>query len=207
MYLFFFHFKRRVSMMKRVTIRMLGGLIALALFWSSAGAARADFIATATLLGKNENPPNGSPGTGFIQVDFNDAKPNQLHVHEVFSGLVANDTAAHIHIAPLGVNGPVVLPFSPASGFPVGVTSGTYDATLTDQDINVASGFTFAQLIAAIEAGDAYANVHSTTFPGGEIRGQLIAQAVPEPASLTLAGLGALGLIACLGRKRLVNHP
>jgi hypothetical protein len=194
-------------MMQRAMIRMLGGLIALTLFWGSAGAAKADFIATATLLGKNENPPNASPGTGFIQVDFSNAKPNQLHVHEVFSGLEKPATAAHIHIAPVGLNGPVVLPFSAASGFPTGSSSGVYDAILTDKDINTASGFTFAQLIAAIEAGNAYANIHTAVFPGGEIRGQLVAQTVPEPASLMLASLGTLGLIACLGRKRLVNHP
>jgi CHRD domain/PEP-CTERM motif len=51
----------------------------------------------------------------------------------------------------------------------------------------------------ALEAGDIYANIHDSTFPGGEIRGQLVAvttTAAPEPGTLGLlaAGLAALGL-------------
>jgi hypothetical protein len=170
-------------------------VMALAFFWVGAGTARADFVATATLLGVNETPPNGSPAMGFIEVDFN-APLNQLHIHETFSGLVAPDAAGHIHVGPEGVAGPIVLPFSPASGFPVGVTAGTYDAFLGPADLTPAGGVnTFDDLIAQIEAGNTYANVHSTMFPGGEIRGQL--QTVPEPASFTLAALGALGLLVC----------
>jgi hypothetical protein len=175
----------------------------LALLWGAAGAARADFIVTTTLSGSEETPPNSSPATGSITVTFLSAQPNQLMIHEVFSGLVAPNTAAHIHVGPPGVAGPIVLPFT---GFPTGVTSGTYDAVLTDADLTPGGGInTFADLIAAIEAGDTYANIHSTMFPGGEIRGQLPpSPAVPEPASFTLAGLGALGLIAARWRKRRV---
>jgi hypothetical protein len=49
-------------------------------------------------------------------------------------------------------------------------------------------------------AGEAYWNIHSTTFPGGEIRGFLVA--VPEPSSLALLGLGAVGLAARAWNKR-----
>jgi hypothetical protein len=44
-----------------------------------------------------------------------------------------------------------------------------------------------AALIAGLNSGMAYANVHSTTFPNGEIRGQLTASAVPEPSTLILS--------------------
>jgi hypothetical protein len=59
-----------------------------------------------------------------------------------------------------------------------------------------------AALIAAIEAGTAYLNIHTTAFPGGEIRGILaLAAAVPEPASLALFGSALLGFALMRRRK------
>jgi hypothetical protein len=92
------------------------------------------------------------------------------------------------------------------TGFPVGVTSGTYDgsfatddtATYTNGFRNGAGGGTAegaeAALIAGMRAGTAYFNIHSSTFGPGEIRGFLAA--VPEPAALGLFGLGIAALSA-----------
>jgi hypothetical protein len=155
----------------------------------------ADQIFTATLAGLNENPPNASPATGFIKVDLHNDGIT-LDVVETFSGLLAPATAAHIHCcAGLGTNAPVVLPFS---GFPVGSTSGTYFHTF---DLNTdLVGITPSAFIAALDAGTAYANIHDTTFPGGEIRGQL-QLTVPEPSSLLLVGFGILGIAERIRRK------
>ena len=78
------------------------------------------------------------------------------------------------------------------AGFPIGVTSGTYintlDLTLSSSynpSYITANGGTTASaeaaLVSAIAAGEAYVNIHTTTFAGGEIRGFL--QPVPEPGS------------------------
>ena len=98
----------------------------------------------------------------------------------------------------------VAVGFSPA-GFPLGGTSGTFDHTflLTDpiyttNFINNFGGGTLAgaeaALIAGMQNGLAYVNIHTSAFPGGEIRGQL-----PEPATVLLLGIAAL---AALGLRR-----
>jgi CHRD domain-containing protein len=161
-------------------------------------AAKADLIFAASLSGTNEVPPNASPGTGFIQVDLHDDLVT-LGVTESFSGLEAAATAAHIHCcAPIGTNAAVALPFTASEGFPVGATSGTFSHTfnLTTDLIN---GVTAAAFVAGLEGGNAYANIHDSIFPAGEIRGQL--EPAPEPNLSVILG----GCLLCLGlirRKR-----
>jgi len=156
--------------------------------------------ATSTLSGANENPANGSPGTGTAFVIL-DTTSHSLRVQVVFSGLVAGTTASHIHccIAPPGNTGvSTTTPYF--AGFPIGVTSGSYDQTF---DTTLASTWnaTFitnsggtplgaeAALAAGLAVGNAYLNVHSSTYPGGEIRGFLIPQG--QPASVS-AGIPTL---------------
>jgi len=94
----------------------------------------------ATLTGPGESPPNASPGTGFAEVDF-DGIANTLHVHVAFSGLLGTTTASHIHAPTLspGTGTAGVATTTPTfAGFPLGVTSGTYDTTL---DLTLASSY------------------------------------------------------------------
>jgi len=117
--------------------------------------SQAATVFTTALAGSNETPPNASPATGFAVLTLNDAQ-TQVTFHIQFSGLVGTETAAHLHHAPPGVAGPVVfgLPLgSPKNGvWPVGPTE-----------------------VAWLTAGEIYVNIHSTSFPGGEIRGNLSA--------------------------------
>ena len=127
-----------------------------------------------------------------------------------FAGLSGNVTVAHIH-------GPTTTAFTGTAGvatptpsfpdFPSGVTSGSYDRTF---DMTLTSsyraGFITANggttagaetaLFTAIADGKAYLNVHSNTFPGGEIRGFFVLAPAPVPEIDPATGSSALSLVA-----------
>jgi len=139
-----------------------------------------------SLSGPAEVPPNNSAGIGKALVTI-DAVANTMRVQATFSGLSAGVTACHIHsataIAGTGTAG-VATTVPTFTGFPSGVTFGTYDQTfnmllsssynpsyVTNNGGTPASAWT--ALRAGISAGKAYLNIHSTLFPSGEIRGFL----------------------------------
>jgi hypothetical protein len=166
--------------------------------------ASASIVIYDATLGNFESPPTGSPGTGFAIVTINTAA-NTMEVNVTFSGLLAPDTASHIHccVAP-GLNTIVATTTPTFPGFPGGVTSGSYDQILDLTSASsynpafvTASGGTVASaeaaLLAGLSAGDAYLNIHTTSFPGGEIRG-FLQGAVPEPSTWAMMILGFAGV-------------
>jgi len=168
-------------------------------------AQAATYVFEAVLSGANEVPPAATPGTGNARVTFDDVW-NTMRVEASFSGLLGTTTAAHIHCcAPAGTNIGVATTTPTFTGFPGGVTSGSYDNTF---DMTLASSYSggfltanggstgaaFAALFAGAKANQAYFNIHTTSFPGGEIRGQL--SYVPEPGAwaLMITGFGLAGV-------------
>jgi len=187
--------------------------VGILLFSASVFAAQASAATITyndTMLGSNEVPANASPATGSATVVL-DTTTNMLSVIISFSGLFGGPAeASHIHCcAAAGTNAAVAVPFP---GFP-NATSGTYsntfDLTMSatyNSAFLTASGGTAADaeaaLIAGLNSGLAYTNIHTPDFPGGEIRGQL-ATGVPEPTTIVLSG-AALFLAAALRRR---NRP
>lgn len=177
-------------------------LAALGLVLAAAPLSAATVFST-TLSGANETPPNASAGTGSMLVTL---LGDTLTVDVNFSGLGEPAAAAHIHCCgPVGVAEPIAVPFG---GFPAG-TSGSFTASF---DLTSAASYSSAFLMAnggtaasaeaifvdSLNAGQTYGNIHTSTFPGGEIRGQLAM--IPEPASIFLAG-GFLLFFALFRRK------
>lgn len=150
------------------------------------GANAAIWTFFANLSGLNEVPPNASPATGTIMGTFDDVT-KMFMMDTSVTGLTSPSTAAHIHLAPIGVNGPVQIPLSGTTG----------STTYTSHDMAILT----AQQESDFMADLWYVNVHSGQFPGGEVRAQIEPTVVPEPS--TFLGLAiAGGLLLGLRRRR-----
>lgn len=141
----------------------------------------------ATLSGFNEVPATPTVASGTVTFRMI-AETGVLEAVFSVQDLSADMTASHIHAGAVGVAGGVSLNLAPASGS----FSKTYDITgLTD-------------LVTAMRAGNAYVNVHTAAYPGGEVRGQILGSANVAPneaalqiaATATVAGAPAAGLIS-----------
>jgi hypothetical protein len=119
-----------------------------------AGCSSMMMMGGVTLTGAQENPPvtTSASGTSSIKIATDGSVTGSIAT----TGIAG--TAAHIHMAAMGKNGPVVVPFVRMSDNAWGPAAG---ARLSDAQYK------------AYLAGDLYVNVHSEANKGGEIRAQL----------------------------------
>src|SRR5262245_32547874 len=149
------------NLLGRVALCMAAGALALS---CSKGSDNVE-IFQADLAGSNENPPRPTAATGTSQITIDgDRVFFVVEVHDINAV-----SLSHIHIGPATANGPVRVNFF------TGPTTGPLNGVLAQGSFtaNDVVGITYDQPLPEIPAGNAYVNVHSPTFPGGEIRGQL----------------------------------
>ncbi len=145
-------------------------------------------VKTGPMSGYLEGAPGGpvsSAASGEFEATIDDATQT-ISYTLTYSGLEGDVRQGHIHFGQRSVNGGISAwlcettfnpsPTGPAT--PDCPQSGTVTGTLGTADVvgptgqGIAAG-EFGELAAALRAGRAYANVHSTKFPGGEVRGQI----------------------------------
>jgi hypothetical protein len=129
---------------------LLSFVLSLTIYTASAKL----YSISASLSGANESPANSATGTGKLTGTIDNVS-NVLNYTITFTGLTGPISGSHFHNAAIGVNGPVIVPFSATTSPFTG--SATILPTQT----------------AAIFNGNVYVNLHTSAFPGGEIRGQL----------------------------------
>ncbi len=167
--------------MRRTLVALLTGASVLGL---GTMAVAADSTLLAHLSSENEVPANDSLAVGNAVFHLSD-DGTELGFKLIVAN-INNVVQAHIHLGPEGVNGPVVAflygPVAPGGGRVQGpIGAGTITAANL---IGPLAGRPLADLVAAIENGNAYVNVHTSTgdpttpagpgnLPGGEIRGQM----------------------------------
>jgi hypothetical protein len=132
----------------------------------------------AELRGLDEVPPIFTQARGTFQATV--APDGESIQYELtYSNLSSTATAAHIHFGPKGVNGGIMVFLCGGDDAPsCPAQSGNVTGTITAQDVvdlpeqGIVAGDLNA-VLKTMRAGSAYVNVHSTNFPGGEIRGQI----------------------------------
>jgi hypothetical protein len=136
--------------MRRALVLLLAGCSALA-----ASARSETHFFFVRIDGAQQVPPSATSASGLGHLVL-DTTAHTLSFHLAYSGLVGTETAAHIHgFAPPGTNAGILYPLPPGSP-----KIGSVATTPADE--------------ASILADLTYVNVHTTTFPAGEIRGQVI---------------------------------
>lgn len=144
-----------------------------------AGAGNGRSFTAAPLHGSNEVPANDSQGTGMAH--FKLSKDGTALSYKLNVANIEDVLQSHIHCGPADANGGVTVFLF---GFvPGGVTvngnlaSGVITAgdviPIADSAVCPGGISDFDDLIAQMQAGNTYVNVHTPTFPGGEIRGQI----------------------------------
>jgi hypothetical protein len=147
------------------------------------------------LDGDDENPPRPTLAQG--QAIFRISDDGQSVAYTLIAANIDNAFMAHIHVAPVGVNGPIVEWLFPSTApVPGPAGTGRFDGVLASGTFTAANlvgplaHHPLSDLISAMRNGGAYVNIHTDDgiappntgpgdFPGGEIRGQLATPGKP----------------------------
>jgi len=150
-------------------------LLGIASYAVAGGGARSF---KGNLEGYQENPDVSTVATGSFKARLSD-DGTKLEYELSYSGLEGNVLFAHVHFGKPAVNGGVSYFLCGGSTKPAPCPqSGTVTGEIVAADVIGPTGQgieagNFAEILAAMRAGHAYANVHSSKWPGGEIRAQL----------------------------------
>lgn len=164
----------------------IAALIAGLALLAATGGALADDGRSVSIRLKSfqEVPAVSSAASGRFKAQL-DEQASAIRYELSYSGLEGEVRQAHIHIGQRGVNGGIMVflcqttanpdptmlaPTCPQSGTVSGVLQAANVIAVAPQGVDAMG---FAEMLKAIAAGVAYVNVHSTRFPGGELRGQL----------------------------------
>ena len=136
---------------------------------------------TATLSGTNEVPAVTTPATGSATLSVSGTQIT----YTINATNLQNAVLGHIHLAAVGQNGPVRLNLCGTGAPEPPCTSGTGTVVVATGTNGATLGITFDELLSAMRSGGAYVNVHTFADgctpgnagcnPGGEIRGQIVA--------------------------------
>jgi hypothetical protein len=153
---------------------MEADLMVLPVFSHEAGQTGHQF--STHMTGAEEVPPNDSRARGQTILRLS---PDGTELsYRLIVANIQNVTMTHIHLAPPGVNGPVVAwlyPDGPPAELIPGRSSGILaTGVITAEDlVGPLAGATLADLLEEMRAGNTYVNVHTSQYPAGEIRGQI----------------------------------
>jgi hypothetical protein len=151
--------------------------------YAIAGGGKKDLRAD-VMTGLQENPDVWTVATGRFDISIDDDAETMTYELE-FSGLEGTVTQAHIHFGKRAINGGISLWLcgtatnpGPAGTPACPTPGGTVSRTVTAADIVGPAGqgieaMNFDDFAAALRSGHTYANVHSTKWPGGEVRAQI----------------------------------
>jgi CHRD domain len=129
-------------------------------------------IYQAPLTGSGEVPTRSTPADGAV--GFN-VEGNTVH-YSIETHSITGVIGAHVHSGAAGSNGPIAIALYPRPGVNFSATpTGGVDGVLIQGSFQASDvvGISFETLLSEMRDGTAYANVHTTQFPGGEIRGQV----------------------------------
>jgi hypothetical protein len=169
--------------MRRRSVLAVATLVAALGLAAAGGAVGTPATHVAPLSGAEEVPLNDSKARGIGMVKL--SADGESLSYKLNVANIQNVTQAHIHLAAVGVNGPIVAWLYPPAP-PATLIPGRTDGELASGIITAANlvgplaGQPLSALVDAIRSGNAYVNVHTSQFPPGEIRGQL-SQGPPGP--------------------------